>query len=83
MLAANLTGLHPLNIRQINENTLILTIEFFLNNLPQSLSRNVGDNVVSRIITGWLVLYQLKGLLILTRLTRTHFVSYNTMHTHL
>jgi len=68
MLAADLVGLHTLNVGQIDEDALVLTIELLLNHLPQTLRRDVRDDIIGRIITGRLMLNRLQRLFILARL---------------
>ena len=56
MATTNFTGLHALYISKVDQETLILAIEFFQNNLPESLSGNVRHNIVCWIIASLLVL---------------------------
>src|SRR5579884_2026830 len=39
VLAADLTGLHAVNVGQVDQDALIFAVEFFLNDLPEMLGR--------------------------------------------
>src|SRR5579875_20195 len=80
---ADLAWLHSLDVSKIDQDALFLPVEFFLNDLPQSLCRNTGDDIIGGIVGSRLMLYGFQRLFILARLPRAYFIGNNAVHAHL